>query len=135
MSCGNSSKHTSSCGKPSLVTRDIKSQNNSIGRDGESAYQTYLRLGGTLTEAAWLISLKGEKGDGINIKGSVKLYSELANIEPIPALGDSWIVDETGMMYVYGTTGFPDIDDGIVIKGDPGNNYVPMLTTDYFESV
>lgn len=122
------------CGAP-LVTRDIKSVNNSKGRDGESAYETYLRLGGTLTEAEWLLSLKGEKGDGISIKGSVEFYYELANVEPIPDLGDSWVVNDTGMLYVYGTTGFPPIDEGIQIQGEPGNNYVPELITDYFDNL
>lgn len=35
------------------VTRQIRLQNNSIGRDGESAYEAYVRLGGTLTEQEW----------------------------------------------------------------------------------
>lgn len=39
--------------KSSIVSREIKINNNSLGRDGESAYLTYVRLGGTLTEAEW----------------------------------------------------------------------------------
>lgn len=35
------------------VTRQIILENNSEGRDGESAYETYVRLGGTLTEQEW----------------------------------------------------------------------------------
>lgn len=117
------------------VTRQIRLENNSIGRDGESAYDTYIRKGGTLSESDWLLSLKGEKGDGVSIKGSVEYYTELANLEPIPALGDSWIVNETGMLYVYGTTGFPPIDQGIQIQGEPGNDFVPDLITNYFDNL
>lgn len=41
-----------SCGKP-VVSRQVRIENNSIGRDGESAYEAYIRLGGTLTEQEW----------------------------------------------------------------------------------
>ena len=33
------------------------------GKDGLSAYDIYVKNGGTLTESEWLKSLKGEKGD------------------------------------------------------------------------
>lgn len=39
--------------KKSEITRQISIENNSIGRDGESAYEAYVRLGGTLTEEEW----------------------------------------------------------------------------------
>ena len=42
-----------SCSGGCSVTRQITSENNSLGRDGESAYEAYVRLGGTLTEAEW----------------------------------------------------------------------------------
>lgn len=126
-----------SCGNPS-VSRQIRLQNNSIGRDGESAYETYLRMGGTLTEAEWLESLKGEqgpKGDGVQIKGSVEFYGDLFNIDPSPEVGDSWIVNENGMLYVYGEMGFPSIDQGIQIQGEPGNDLIPDTTTNYFDNL
>lgn len=46
--------YNKSCnGKCNSITRQIRLQNNSIGRDGESAYETYVRLGGTLSEKDW----------------------------------------------------------------------------------
>ena len=50
--CYNSSCN-GSCGKP-IVSRQVRIENNSIGRDGESAYEAYVRNGGTLTEQEWL---------------------------------------------------------------------------------
>lgn len=38
------------CSDQGSVTRQINIINDSIGRDGESAYEIYVRLGGTLTE-------------------------------------------------------------------------------------
>lgn len=56
MACNKCYNHScnGSCGKTS-VTRQIRIENDSIGRDGESAYEAYVRLGGTLTEEEWLL--------------------------------------------------------------------------------
>lgn len=48
----NNNRCTGSYGKKS-ITRQIRINNSSIGRDGESAYEAYVRLGGTLTEQEW----------------------------------------------------------------------------------
>lgn len=111
------------CGKQG-VTREIKIHNNSLGRDGESAYEIYLRKGGELSENEWIESLKGKDGrDGnnINIKGSVGLYSDLENISLLPEIGDAWAVSEDGALYVYGENGFPAQGEGVIIKGDKGD--------------
>lgn len=41
------------CSTDPTISRQVRIENNSIGRDGESAYETYVRLGGTLSEAEW----------------------------------------------------------------------------------
>lgn len=54
MACNICYNHSCNGGcKSSDITRQVRIENNSIGRDGESAYETYVRLGGTLTEAEW----------------------------------------------------------------------------------
>lgn len=58
--------NNNSCDGGCTITRQITNVNNSIGRDGESAYQTYIRLGGTLTEAEWT---------AININSSYSEYN------------------------------------------------------------
>lgn len=113
--------------KSSDITRQIRIENNSIGRDGESAYEIYVREGGTLTEEEWLASLKG---DGVQIKGSVNNYSDLLTLNPTPILGDSWIVNSDGLMYVYGETGFPAEGLGIKVQGD---SYIPINSNNYFD--
>lgn len=128
MACNICYNHSCNGGcKSSDITRQIRIENNSIGRDGESAYEAYVRNGGTLTEDEWLESLKG---DGVQIKGSVPTYADLSNINPAPITGDSWIVDEDGLMYVYGETAFPAQGMGIKVQGD---TYIPELTTNYFD--
>lgn len=42
--------------KSSDITRQVRIENNSIGRDGESAYEAYVRNGGTMTEEEWALS-------------------------------------------------------------------------------
>lgn len=46
-----------SCGQPE-ITRQVRIENNSIGRDGESAYEAYVRNGGTLTEEEWALMVE-----------------------------------------------------------------------------
>ena len=47
-----------SCDK-STVTRQVRIENNSVGRDGESAYEAYVRNGGTMTYEEWSLSAEG----------------------------------------------------------------------------
>lgn len=70
----------------------------------------------------WTKGQKGDKGDGVQIKGSVPTYADLANITPTPVSGDSWIVDADGLLYIYGVNSFPTQGSGIQIKGDKGDD-------------
>lgn len=121
-----------SCGQPE-ISRQIRLQNNSIGRDGETAYQIAVRLGFSGTEEEWIASLQGQDGAGIQLKGSVPLYVDLANIAPSPVIGDAWAVDEDGMLYVYGENGFPAKGFGILIQGIQGDSYIPIENSNYFD--
>lgn len=121
-----------SCQK-SIITRDNTFINNSEGRDGESAYEIAVRWGFEGTEQEWLDSLPGKDGAGIQLKGSTPLYVDLASITPAPVIGDAWAVDEDGMLYVYGTNGFPSKGFGILIRGIEGNSYIPMENNNYFD--
>lgn len=75
------------------------------GIQGLSAYQVAVQHGFEGTEAEWLISLKGEKGEtgpkgdtgsGLNIKGELDSESQLPQ-EGVS--GDAWLI--TGNLYVY----------------------------------
>lgn len=69
------------------------------GIQGLSAYQVAVQHGFEGTEAEWLISLKGEKGDtgsGLNIKGELDSESQLPQ-EGVS--GDAWLI--SGNLYVY----------------------------------
>lgn len=57
--------------------------------------------------------IKGDKGEGIQLSGSVDQYSDLVSISPVPSLGDSWLVNSTGLLYVYGENGFPSENEGL----------------------
>lgn len=101
---------------------------------GADAYQTWLayhpdkdpKLNPTSpwTEIYWLENYakgqKGDKGDGIQIKGSVATYADLASITPTPEQGDSYVVNADGLLYVYGESGFPLNGQGAPFKGDAG---------------
>ena len=76
----------------------------SEAKEGLSAYEVYLKNGGTLTEEEWLISLKGEKGEQ-GIQG-----------EQGPQ-GDQGIQGPQGEQGLPGEKGNPG-DPGE--KGDPG---------------
>ncbi len=56
---------------------------------------------------------KGDKGDGIQLKGSVENYADLSNISPTPEIGDSYVVNSDGLIYTYGENGFPSEGQGI----------------------
>lgn len=81
----------------------------------------------------WTKGQKGDKGDGVQIKGSVPTYADLASITPTPNKGDSYIVDSDGLLYIYGEFGFPTQGQGIEIKGEAGDTYIPITTTNYFD--
>lgn len=69
------------------------------GIQGLSAYQVAVQHGFEGTEAEWLISLKGDKGDtgsGLNIKGELDSESQLPQ-EGVS--GDAWLI--SGNLYVY----------------------------------
>lgn len=69
------------------------------GIQGLSAYQVAVQHGFEGTEAEWLISLKGEKGEtgsGLNIKGELDSESQLPQ-EGVS--GDAWLI--SGNLYVY----------------------------------
>ena len=69
------------------------------GIQGLSAYQVAVQHGFEGTEAEWLISLKGEKGEtgsGLNLKGELDSETELPQ-EGVS--GDAWLI--SGNLYVY----------------------------------
>lgn len=59
MACNKCYNHScdGSCGQPE-ITRQVRIENNSIGRDGESAYEAYVRNGGTLTYEEWALMVE-----------------------------------------------------------------------------
>ena len=90
---------------------------------GKSAFEAFKSYNPTYphSEKYWLENdLKGEKGDGVNIKGSVPTYQDLLSLPNLQS-GDTYIVDSNGKMYVYGEFGFPLENDGIEIKGQKGD--------------
>lgn len=52
------------CGS-SIISRENSFSNNSIGRDGESAYEAYVRLGGTLSEEEWAFLVENINADRV----------------------------------------------------------------------
>ena len=81
----------------------------------------------------WAKGEKGDKGDGVQIKGSVPTYADLATITPAPIIGDTWAVDADGMLYTYGTNGFPAQGQGIQLQGADGDTYVPIPENEFFD--
>lgn len=136
-----------SCGCQSCPTYNPSNKTQIIPVAGKDAYQLWLSYNPTLdpsinpdspwTESYWLANYakgeKGDKGDGVQIKDSVPTYADLAGITPTPTVGDSYYVIEDGMIYVYGETGFPAQGEGLDIKGEQGDTYVPITTTSYFD--
>lgn len=45
-----------SCSGNCVTNKIIKSENKSIGKDGEDAYDAYVRAGGTMTKEQWALS-------------------------------------------------------------------------------
>lgn len=140
--CGVNSKNCGVCQPTNQSNRTVV-----VPVEGQSAYLTWLAYNPELdprinpespwTEKYWLDNFtkgeKGEKGDGVQIKGSVPTYADLTDISPVPEVGDSYIVDADGLMYVYGENGFPPQGQGVQIKGESGDTYIPEQTNNYFD--
>ena len=66
---------------------------------------------------------QGEPGIGIKYKDDVETYAQLPTAGNI--VGDAYYVNEDGLLYIYGETGFPDNGDGIQYRGPQGPQGVP----------
>ncbi|MBR6513790.1 MAG: hypothetical protein IKT46_03040 [Clostridia bacterium] len=71
--------------------RGLTGLSGSDGSDGKSAYQSYIDLGGTLTESEWLAALKGKDGKD----GTVQ-------IKPLFAASVEWLREngDTSCLYI-----------------------------------
>ena len=60
----------------------------------------------------------GEQGEGVHIDGAVADYASLpsSGVEP----GEGWITNDDGMMYIYGSPGFPAYGNGFQLRGPQG---------------
>lgn len=96
----------------------IPGQDATDWRIGQSGFWEY-KIPGTINWVSTDKPAQGPKGDGVNIKGSVASYNDLLNIIDVQK-GDTYVVDETGLMYVYGDNGFPSEDKGVQIRGTDG---------------
>jgi len=117
------------------------------GQVGADAYKLWLSYNPTLdpninpdspwTEKYWVDNWtkgeKGDKGDGVNLKGSVPTYADLATITPAPVVGDVWAVDADGMLYTYGVNGFPAQGQGIQLQGADGDTIIPITEDEFFD--
>lgn len=66
---------------------------------------------------------QGEPGIGIKYKDDVETYAQLPTAGNV--VGDAYYVNEDGLLYIYGETGFPDNGDGIQYRGPQGPQGVP----------
>lgn len=95
---------------------------NQVGAPNISVPEGYIGLISN-DGASWyldsLVESKGEKGDrgepgsGLQPTGSVPSYADLSLISPTPEIGDSYVVNEDGLLYIYGELGFPPQGEGI----------------------
>lgn len=61
---------------------------------------------------------KGDVGAGVTLSGSVPTYADLG---PGPwDLGAAFVVNADGLLYIYGTTGWPEEGSGAAFRGVPG---------------
>ena len=93
----------------------------SEAKEGLSAYEVYLKNGGTLTEEEWLISLKGEKGEQ-GIQGEQGPQGE-QGIQG--EQGPQGIQGEQGPQGIQGEQGLPGEKGN---PGDPGEKGDPGLS-------
>jgi DNA-binding CsgD family transcriptional regulator len=76
----------------------------STGADGKSAYEIALENGFSGSKAAWLESLRGPEGQGINILDVYNTLDELSAAHPEGQSGDCYVVlnsDDTGSIYIW----------------------------------
>ena len=88
------------------------------GDDGLSAYEVAVDEGFVGSKEAWLESLKGDPGVGVQFKGEVPTEADLEALKPTASLGDAYIVVETGELWVFDETG-EFVDAGRIV-GPPG---------------
>ncbi len=92
-----------------------------------SAYGIAVSHGYAGTEAEWLVSLKGEKGDtghGLDILGAYESFSALTTAVTSPAGGDIYHVgtgDSDKTLYLYNGTEWQNIGSYRGEKGDKGD--------------
>lgn len=86
---------------------------NTIVSITEDGYQATLWWTGTTWVSNGTVRVKGDRGDGIQLKGSVENYADLSSISPTPQIGDSYVVNSDGLIYTYGENGFPIEGQGI----------------------
>lgn len=60
MGCNKCYNHTCNGNCKTDITRQIRIENNSIGKDGESAYEAYVRNGGTLSYSEWALLIESD---------------------------------------------------------------------------
>ena len=96
------------------------------GDPGKSAYEVAVENGFSGDESAWLLSLKGPKGDkgedgkSINVKGSVNTASDLNKLSNV-SVGDGYITTDNGHLHVYNGSTFVDVGEIRGPKGDKGD--------------
>ena len=105
---------------------------------GKSAYELAVMHGFKGTEAEWIASLKGEKGDtgkGLTILGHYSSVSELADSETTPSVGDAYTIGNVTPYNVYIWNGEEWVFHG-ELKGDKGDKgdtgYSPIRGVDYW---
>lgn len=79
------------------------------GRNGVQGYQGNIGPQG----------YQGEIGHGINVKGTVENFELLYEIED-PEIGDAWITEDTGHLFVYNGTIWVDCGPIVGPQGDQG---------------
>ena len=79
-----------------VIEIEVEAENSSP--QGLSAYEVYLKNGGTFSEEEWLVSLKGEKGDtgATGPQGEQGLQGEPGPIGPQGPKGDTGEKGENG---------------------------------------
>ena len=79
----------------------LEGEDGTNGTDGKSAYQIAVENGFVGSEQEWLDSLEGAPGTGIQLKGSVATEADLAPLVATAEVGDAYIVDATGDLWVF----------------------------------
>jgi hypothetical protein len=94
-----------------LVGRiDTLEQSGVTGQDGKSAYQIWLDNGNSGTEANFLLSLKGEKGDSGTTGSGILTFQAISDLQTTYPNGHNvpvWIISENAWYYWEGTVTQP----------------------------